>query len=192
MSELTVTIHDKPDYQKIHDDMLNRMKEKLLGSTISQKLELKAISNKKIDEVIAKMNTILDPKKVWEDFNFRTGKIMGILRSIAQNPTKRQQLLEVTGLSQTHVDLYFEVVGNLPFPTNDNTINPGRHMDVEATKEFITLVGLHFGYVVEEADLADITEERWMHLYNNALERCAETIKHREEHADEVPLAYEE
>ena len=191
MSELTVTVHET-DFKKVHEAKLQDMKRKLLGSSISQKLELKAISNQQIDAVINKMNAILDPKKVWEDFNFRTGKIMGILRSIAQNPTKRQQLLEVTGLSQTHVDLYFEVVGNLPFPTNDNTINPGRHMDVEATKEFITLVGLHFGYVVEEADLADITEERWMHLYNNTLERCAETVKHREEHADEVPLAYEE
>ena len=191
MPELTVTVHET-DFKKVHEAKLQDMKRKLLGSSISQKLELKAISNQQIDAVINKMNAILDPKKVWEDFNFRTGKIMGILRSIAQNPTKRQRLLEVTGLSQTHVDLYFEVVGNLPFPTNDNTINPGRHMDVEATKEFITLVGLHFGYVVEEADLADITEERWMHLYNNALERCAETVKHREEHADEVPLAYEE
>ena len=192
MSEMTVTVHDQPDYKAMHEAKIKAMRDKLLGSAISQKLELKAISNQKIDEVINKMNAILEPKKVWDDFNFRTGKLLGILRSIAQNPTKRTQLLEATGLSQTHVDLYFEVAGNLPFPTNDNTINPGRHMNVEATKEFLTLVGLHFGYVVEEADLFDITEERWMHLYNNALERCAETIKHNKEHADEVPVAYEE
>lgn len=177
---------------ELYEAKLEEMKTKLLGGVITDKIKLRTISNKKIDEMILKMNDVIKPRKVWEDFNFRTGKILGILRSIAQNPTKRQELLEITGLTQTHIDIYFEVAGNLPFITNDGTINPGRPMDIELVKELIVLVSVHFGYVIEDADLSDITEERWYHLYNNALERCAETIQHNEENKQEMNITYDE
>lgn len=177
---------------ELYEAKLEEMKAKLLGGVIADKIKLRTISNKKIDEIVNKMNEVIKPKKVWEDFNFRTGKILGILRSIAQNPTKRQELLDITGLTQTHIDIYFEVAGNLPFITNDGTINPGRPMDVEQAKELIYHVGVHFGYVIEDADLSDITEERWYHLYNNAIERCAETIKHNEENKQDMNIVYDE
>ena len=182
------------DYKKVHQQKLADMKKRLLGSTISDKLELKAISNAKIDEVIVRMNKILAPRQVWDDFSFRTGRLMGIMRSIAQNPKMRKDLLEATGLTQDYVDLYFEVCGNLPYlNTSDNSVNIGRPMKVEETKEYITLLGLHFGYVIEESDLSDIIEERWERLYNNALEKITETAKHNAEHSESVPQGgYEE
>lgn len=178
---------------EMHDKKLEEMKHKILGSSINNKLQLKAISNTKIDEIIQKMNAILTPRKVWEDFNFRTGKILGIMRSIAQNPKLRKELLEATGLTSNHIDLYFEYCGNLPYLiTGSNVINPGRDMRINETKELITLIGLEFGYIVEESDLYDITEERWNQLYYNTIERLTETAKHNQEHAEEIPTQYDE
>lgn len=180
------------DYNAMYQDKLKKLKESVLGSSINDQLELKAISNRKIEQITDAMKEVVG-KKVWEDFNFRTGKILGILRFIAQNPIHRQQLLEVTGLTQDYVDIYFKVCGNLPYlNTTDNTLNPGRHMDVEATKEFIKIVAAKFDLLVEDDDVSDITEERWQRLYNNALERITKTIEHNEQHGDSVPQQYDE
>ena len=180
------------DYQKMYEDRLKKQKESVLDSNVNDQLEMKAISNRKIEKITDAMSKVVG-KKVWEDFNFRTGKILGILRFIAQNPQHRQQLLEVTGLTQDYVDIYFKVCGNLPYlNTTDNTLNVGRPMDVEATKDFIKIVAAKFDLLVEDDDVSDITEERWQRLYNNALERITKTIEHNEQHGDSVPQQYDE
>lgn len=182
------------DYQKMYEEKLNKQKEKVLGSSINDTLELKNIGNRKLDEIRAIMATIVPGKtQVWDDFNFRTGRILGILRFIAQNAKYRQQLLEVTGLTNDHIDVYFNVCGNLPYlNTQNNTVNAGRPMDVEATKEFVAAVAMKFGVVVEEADLSDITQERWDRLYNAALEKITTTAQHNAEYGESAPEAYEE
>lgn len=182
------------DYHKMYEERLANMKKKVMGSKIADILELKDIGNKKLDEIRSKMSVIVPGKnQVWDDFNFRTGKIFGILRFIGQNPQYRQQLLEVTGLNQNHVDIYFNVCGNLPYLNRtDNSINEGRPMDVEATKEFITVVAAEFGVVVEDSDLVDITQERWDRLYMSALEKIQETAKHNAEYGESVPEQFDE
>ena len=180
----------KKDYKAIHADKIAEMKEKVLGSSIAEKLEVRAISNKEIESIISKMNKILAPREVWTDFNFRTGAIFGIMRSLAQNPKLRKELLEATGLTQDYVDMYFQYCGNLPYlHTSNNTLNQGRPMKIEETKELITAVALKFGYVVEESDLFDITQERWDRLYQEALEKVTKTMQHNAEHGDSVPEA---
>ena len=180
------------DYNAIYEEKLKKLKESILGSAINDELELKAISNRKIETITDAMTKVVG-KKVREDFNFRTGKILGILRFIAQNPTHRQELLNVTGLTQDYVDIYFKVCGNLPYlNTTDNTLNIGRHMQVEDTKDFIKIVGAKFDLLIEDDDLSDITEERWQRLYTNALERTAKTIEHNEQHGSSIPQQYDE
>ena len=39
------------DYQKMHEDRLNALKESVLDSAIKDQLELKAISNKKLEAI---------------------------------------------------------------------------------------------------------------------------------------------
>ena len=180
------------DYNTMYEEKLKKLKQSVLGSSINDQLEMKAISNRKIEKITDAMSKVVG-KKVWEDFNFRTGKILGILRFIAQNPQHRQQLLEVTGLTQDYVDIYFKVCGNLPYlNTTDNTLNTGRPMDVKATKDFVKIVAAKFDLLVEDDDVSDITEERWQRLYNNTLERITKTIEHNEQHGDSVPQQYDE
>ena len=180
------------DYNAMYEEKLNKLKQSVLGSFINDQLEMRAISNRKIEKITDAMSKVVG-KKVWEDFNFRTGKILGILRFIAQNPQHRQQLLEVTGLTQDYVDIYFKVCGNLPYlNTTDNTLNLGRPMDVEATKDFVKIVAAKFDLLIEDDDVSDITEERWQRLYANALERVTKTAEHNEQHGDSVPQQYDE
>ena len=135
-------------------------------------------------------------KKVWEDFSFRTGKIFGILRFIVQNPLHRQDLLAATGLNNDYIDIYMKVCGNAPYVnTTNNTLNPGKHMNVEATKEFIKIVAVELGLVVDDDDLSDITQERWDRIYQSALERAIDTIKFNEQNNPDVqgnPTVYDE
>lgn len=182
------------DYQKMYEERLKKQKESVLDSNVNDQLEIKALGNRKIETLTDAMSKIVG-KKVWEDFNFRTGKIFGILRFMAQNPTHRQQLLEVTGLKQDHVDMYFKYCGNLPYVnTTDNTVNMGKHMDVSATKDLIKIIAAQLEIVVEDEDLSDITEERWTRLYNSALERAKETMAFNEQNnpdtASKQPTEY--
>ena len=183
------------DYQKMHEDKLNALKESVLDSAIKDQLELKAISNKKLEAMTDSMSRITG-KRVWEDFSFRTGKIFGILRFIVQNPLHRQDLLAATGLNNDYIDIYMKVCGNAPYVnTTNNTLNPGKPMNVEATKEFIKIVAIELGLVVDDDDLSDITQERWDRIYQSALERAIDTIKFNEQNNPDVqgnPTVYDE
>ena len=182
------------DYQKMHEDRLNALKESVLDSAIKDQLELKAISNKKLEAITDSMSKITG-KRVWEDFSFRTGKIFGILRFIVQNPLHRQDLLAATGLNNDYIDIYMKVCGNAPYVNTNNTLNTGKPMNVEATKEFIKIVAIELGLVVDDDDLSDITQERWDRIYQSALERAIDTIKFNEQNNPDVqgnPTVYDE
>ena len=182
MSELTAT-------QKKHQEALEAIKKKLVGGAIAEKLEFKAVNRTKLDTIIEKIEKVISPNKVWNDFNFpRTGIIMGVLRSIAQNGKQRDELLTITGLSQEHIDLYFECIGNLPWVNQNNIIDPGRPMDFDLAKEYLKLVGSIMEYVITDEDLLEISEERWNTLYINAMARAKETVLNNERNAANIPI----
>lgn len=160
------------DVNKMYEEKLQAMKKKVESSSINTQLEMKRIGNAKLDTIIRNMAEVTN-KEVWREFNWRTGKILGILRFIVQNPLHRNELLTITGLTQDFIDVYMDVCGNLPYiNTTNKTINYGKQMNVEATKEFIQVVAAKWGLVIEDDDLSDITEERWNRLYQAALEKC--------------------
>ena len=182
------------DVNKMYEEKLQAMKKKVESSAISTQLEMKRIGNQKLDAIIQDMAEITG-KPVWREFNWRVGKILGIMRFIVQNPVQRDKLLEATGLTQDFIDVYFDVCGNLPYVnTTNNTVNVGKPMNVEATKEFIQVVASKWGLVVEDDDLSDITEERWNRLYQAALEKCQKSTAFNEASgANEMtPDQYEE
>ena len=182
------------NYENIYESKLAEMKEKLIGSTITTQLQLKRISNNKLDKIITAMSKVVG-KEVWEDFSWRTGKILGIFRFIVQNPKHRQALLDITGLTKDYVDLYFSICGNLPYVnTTNNTVNNGKPMNIEATKEFIQVIAAQWDIVIEEDDISDITQERWDRLYKAALERAVETVRFNTQNNPDidVPTGYEE
>lgn len=177
------------NFTEVYAKKMEAQKKAILGSKITEQLELKALSNQRLEELYRDMSNITK-KPVYEDFNFRTGKIMGILRHIFQNPKQRKELLELTGLSQAHIDLYYQVCGNLPYVnTNTNTVNIGRQMDVESTRELMQATGATLGVLVEEGDLIDLTEDNWKRMYAKALDDAAKTVEFNAQNAGQV---YEE
>ena len=150
---------------------------------------MKSLSNKRLEEIYKQLEAIGN-KPCYEDFNFRSGKVLGILRYIFQNPKSRKELLEATGLSQAHIDLYYECVGNLPYVnTKTNTLNLGRPMDCESTKELLQATANSLGVLLEDSDLLDINEDRWNRLYESALADAKKTIEFNE--SNQV-VAYDE
>ena len=174
------------DYEAIFKERMAKRKEAVLGSAIMDELEIKNINNKRIDEIREQMKTVIG-KEIWNDFLWKTGKIFGILRCIAQNPQYKEELYRITNLNETYVNMYIEVCGNLPFiSTRDGSVNMGRPMNVEKTREFIPLVAMKMGILIEDDDLSDITQERWDYLYNAALERIEKSSNFNKEIENEV------
>lgn len=168
------------DYNAIYNEKMQKLLQSTVGSEIADQLALKQITNSKLKEITDKISAITE-RPVWEDFSWKSGKILGILRSIAQNPLKRQELLAATGLDETIVEMYTKYCGNLPYlNSKDNTINIGRPMNIQMTKELLPIVALRLGVILDESDLDDITEERWNYLYENALKRAMETSEFNE------------
>lgn len=164
-------------FEKSYEKKLEAQKAAILSSPILEQLEQKAEGNKRLEKVMNEMSEITG-KPVYEDFNFRTGKLFGIMRHLLQNPKQRQQLLEVTGLSSAHVDLYYQVCGNLPYvSTTNNQLVLGREMDCDMTKELLKVVATTLGVVIDDGDIADINQERWQKMYAKALADAEATVE---------------
>jgi hypothetical protein len=168
-----------------YEERLGQVKQNIVNSNVLQELEFKKINSTNLDRVISEMNTLIAPKRVYEDFNFRTGKLFGVMRAFIQNYKLKNELLEITGLTQDYIDFFRQFCGNLPYIVQ-GSINPGEEMDVENTKDFIRLLGAHFEYVVSDSDLFDINKERWDRLVLQAMEKHRETLKHTAENSGEV------
>ena len=181
------------NYQEMHNEKLKKLQEEILGSKINDILQVKQLSNSKLDSITAKMDEIIQKRnpnrKVYIDFSYRTGKIMGIVRAIVNNGADRQALLEASGLSNEIVDLYYGIIGNMPYVQNKILVY-GKAMDHVNAKDYIKIVAVALGVVVEEADLFDITEERCTQLYQAKLAECIETLKAEQEQGEAIE--YEE
>ena len=172
------------NYNETFAQRLEAQKKSILSSPIMESLELSKINDKRIEELYAKMSEVTG-KPVYSDFSWRSGKVMGVLRHLQQNPKKRRELLEVTGLTNAHVDLWWQVGGNLPYVnTNSNTVNLGRPMDCNICKELLKVVAAELGILLEDADLVDINEANWTRLYNKALEDATKTVEFNTENGN--------
>ena len=177
------------NYQETFDKRLEEQKKAVASSPIMENIEISKINDNRADEIMEKMSEI-SGKPVYADFAWRTGKIIGILRHIFQNPKKRKELLMATGLSSAHIDLYYQVMGNLPYVrTTTNTLDPGRPMNCELAKQLIKAVGAELGILVEDSDLIDITDSNWQRLYDKAMEDALQTIEFNKQNAN---INYEE
>lgn len=177
------------NYNETFQSRLAAQKKSVLSSPITEQLEISKINDQRIQEIYDAMSAVTG-KPVYSDFAWRSGKVMGVLRHIQQNPKKRRELLEVTHLTNAHIDLWWQCGGNLPYVnTNSNTLNEGRPMDCEICKELLKVVAAELGVLLEDSDLIDINENNWNRLYNKALEDAQQTISFNNEN---VNVTYDE
>ena len=165
------------NYQEVYQQRLGAMTESILGNKIKEEIEIKSIGDAKLTQLYKEMEEITG-KTVYEDYNYCCGKVMGVLKHIAQNSKFSKQLYELTGLNRGYIDIYRSACGQTPYVNKgSNTVNIGRKMDVEATKELMMVTAAALGVILEEADLADINQQRWDKMYTDALEAATKTVE---------------
>lgn len=172
---------------KIYEKRLEEMNTKVKKSSIMEELEIKEITNEKLDKLLESMSENTQ-REVYNDFNFKTGKIFGILRFIMQNPLSAKELYEITGLNPAYIELFRQVGGNSPY-TKDGVYYPSIPMDIEKCKQLIQATAVALGVYVSEEDLDDITQDRWDKIVQYAEERAKKTVQF---HAGLATPNYEE
>ena len=163
---------------------IETQKSSLSSSPLFKILEVKKNNAIIINKITEDMKVILG-REVWNDFNFKAGKVMGLLRTIGMNRNVDFSCIVPT----EYVDLFFEYGGNLPYiDKTTGQLNEGRPMNPEMLIELMKFVYTHLGMEYLESEFDDITQERWDKLYKAAMERAEKNMNFNKEES----IEYEE
>lgn len=160
---------------------IETQKSSLSTSPLFKILEVKKNNAIIINKITEDMKVILG-REVWNDFNFKCGKVMGLLRTIGMNRNVDFSYIIPT----EYVDLFFEYGGNLPYiDKTTGQLNEGRPMNPEMLIELMKFVYTHLGMEYLESEFDDITQERWDKLYKAAMERAEKNMNFNKEESVE-------
>lgn len=147
---------------------IESQKSSLSSSPLFKILEIKKNNAIILNRIVEDMKVILG-REVWNDFNFKSGRVMGLLRTIGMNRN-----IDFSYIIPTeYVDLFFEYGGNLPYiDKTTGQLNEGRPMNPEMLVELLKFVYTHLNMEYMDSEFDDITQERWDKLYKAAMERA--------------------
>lgn len=160
---------------------IESQKSSLSSSPLFKILEVKKNNAIILNKINENMRVILS-REVWNDFNFKSGKVMGLLRTIGMNRNIDFSYI----IPMEYVDLFFEYSGNLPYiDKTTGQLNEGRPMNPEMLIELMKFVYTHLGMEYLDSEFDDITQERWDKLYKAAMERAEKNMNfNKEEHIE--------
>ena len=160
---------------------IESQKSSLSSSPLFKILEVKKNNAIILNKINENMRVILG-REVWNDFNFKSGKVMGLLRTIGMNRNVDFSYIIPT----EYIDLFFEYGGNLPYiDKTTGQLNEGRPMNPEMLIELMKFVYTHLGMEYLDSEFDDITQERWDKLYQAAMERAEKNMNfNNEEHIE--------
>ena len=161
---------------------IKTQKSSLSTSPLFKILKIKKNNAIILNKITKDMKIILG-REVWNDFNFKSGKVMGIMRTIGMNRN-----IDFSYIIPTeYVDLFFEYGGNLPYiDKTTGLLNEGRPMNPKMLIELLKFVYTHLGMEYTDTEFNDITQERWDYLYNAALERIEKSSNFNKEIENEI------
>ena len=156
---------------------IESQKSSLSSSPLFKILEIKKNNAIILNKITEDMKVILG-REVWNDFNFKSGKVMGLLRTIGMNRN-----IDFSYIIPTeYVDLFFEYGGNLPYiDKTTGQLNEGRPMKPEMLVELLKFVYTHLNMEYMDSEFDDITQERWDKLYQAAMERAEKNMNFNKE-----------
>lgn len=156
---------------------IESQKSSLSSSPLFKILEIKKNNAIILNEIAENMKVILG-REVWNDFNFKSGRVMGLLRTIGMNRN-----IDFSYVIPTeYVDLFFEYGGNLPYiDKTTGQLNEGRPMNPELLVELLKFVYTHLGMEYLDSEFDDITKERWDKLHKAAMERAEKNMNFNKE-----------
>lgn len=143
--------------------------------SFTEKLQIKKQNNIIINDASSKLATVTG-KPTWVEFNWKAGKVMGILRTMALN-RNNSSVFTTLDIEPEVIDIYYELAGNLPFIDKNGMLNVGRPQICSEYIELLKYVYDKLALVYDDTEFDDITEERWNTLYNSNMERIKKTLE---------------
>ena len=143
--------------------------------TVYDKINMKKNNNLILNKITADISGIIG-KNCWVEYNWRCGKVLGLLRTLSLN-RNIPAVFEASGIEEEVIDLYYEVAGNLPYIDKNGQFNAGRPQSCSELVELMQYIYDKLGLTATENEFSDITQEHWDNLYNSAMERIRKTLE---------------
>lgn len=146
-----------------------------MAMSFIEKLQIKKANNIIINNISSNLQAVVG-KPTWVEYNWKSGKVMGILRTMALN-RNNSNVFVACNLEPEIVDMYYELGGNLPYIDKNGMLNLGRPQMCEEYIELLKYVYDKLNLVYDDDEFNDITEERWNTLYASNMERIKKTLE---------------
>lgn len=144
-------------------------------ATFIEKLQVKKQNNLILNDISSNLQAVIG-KPTWVEFNWKSGKVMGILRTMALN-RNNTNVFAACSIEPEVVDMYYELAGNLPYIDKNGMLNLGRPQMCSEYVELLKYVYDKLGLTYDDSEFDDVTEERWAALYNANMERIKKTLE---------------
>jgi hypothetical protein len=149
--------------------------EEFLKANPSFKEEIERVNeaDKRLQELRRGVSKILG-KDCREDFNFTTGSLIGMLRSIAGDYKNQDTCLDYLGITKGELRAFQEVLGYFPYYSkNSSRVIEGKLPLWGKVKVFVEYLSLKLGITFTEEDLKDLEDrERIEALYVRTLQKA--------------------
>jgi hypothetical protein len=143
--------------------------------SIYDKINMKKANNTIINNISSNLQAVIG-KATWVEYNWKSGKVMGILRTMALN-RNNSNVFVACSIEPEVVDIYYELAGNLPYIDKNGMLNLGRPQMCSEYIELLKYVYDKLNLTYDDTEFDDITEERWNTLYNSNMERIRKTLE---------------
>lgn len=146
-----------------------------MAMSFVEKLQVKKQNNVIINNISSNLQGVVG-KPTWVEYNWKSGRIMGILRTMALN-RNNVSVFVAANIEPEVVDMYYELAGNLPYIDKNGMLNLGRPQICYEYIELLKYVYDKLGLTYDDTEFDDITEERWNALYASNMERIRKTLE---------------
>lgn len=179
-----MSILNNSTFTKEFNEMLGKQTETVTSSKMYKAVAIGAMSNNKLDNIREEVAEVIG-MPVWNEFTFRCGKVLGLLRTFAYNAKFRKAISVTTGLDEVYADMYFECAGSPAYVNKDGLYVEEIPMNIEATKELVQMVASELGVLV---DVSDMTSEKVAQHFASRKAIALKTL----ENSVTTPIKYEE
>lgn len=160
------------------------MQDEVASSTTAfRTAKLAEISEEKLNKFLSYLESKLNRKPVI-DYTYRSGKLIGILRTIAYSGKYQEEFLDTLGIPKSVVDEFVIAFGNTSY-IKEGVLIEETPMNIEAVKETIILAASCLEVLV---DVSDITEKRVAAHYEYRRNAAIKTM----EKTPQMPEAFDE
>lgn len=146
-----------------------------MAMSFVEKLQVKKANNNIINNISSNLQSVIG-KPTWVEFNWKAGKVMGILRTMSLN-RNNFNVFVAAPIEPEVIDMYYELAGNLPFIDKNGMLNLGRPQACAEYVELLKYVYDKLKLSYDDSEFDDVTEERWNALYTSNMERIRKTLE---------------